>query len=948
MDPLTALSVAASVVQFVDFTFKVLSDAHQLYENGELSVHEQTSKVAHDLASFSRQLRKSIRDQNSTAALTENELELDLLCRECASLSSELITKLENLKPPARGHPWESVGHALKSMWSRKDLNEVEVKLSKYRDAMNSRLLGSLRERVDRILKEQALQNLAISNNTEKLITHTEKLVASALLDIHGALARNMQEQSAILNSLSARMQAPKISDTQDPITTDILKRSQDIARNDEEAKVFLSIQYEEAQRHKRIADLITKSLRYEKLDERFETVTEAHRKTFEWILQPRQNDGEVIWSDFVQWLREGDDLFWITGKPGSGKTTLMKFIYENPATEEHLRVWAKDTPLYVSGFFFWWAGTEKQKSQEGLLRTLLYSLLRQMPILVPYVFPSQWAAQYASETGLKKISYLDVHQKWSLGVLKKGFQRLITQREIPMKLCLFIDGLDEYEGRETDIADLFKDVVLSPQVKVCVSSRPQVAFESAFDNRPRIRMQDLTSQDIQLYLEDQLVHDGLMENLSRQEPEACAKLVEEIGQAAQGVFLWVELVVKSLLNGLSNQDRIEDLLKRLKALPRGLAAFYEHIVINIDNIYQEEASRLYQLMAVTLERPDDWYPAQKLSLVSMYLSTHQEELNDREFVKAFQDKDFVLRRCKETDIFLRTRCGGLLELEHGLGSTKILPSLRVTYIHRTVMEYLEERAIRRQLLDRTRGTGQQDFDPNLAVVKALCFQFSLNSSLWIWLGDPIKASVLTHARRVDQNKNIPESDLVRIFDDICPALRWESMIPIAIQGCMTRYLREKLKESNLITGSQTQRPLLDIALVPTPESERFIRPEVITLLLSFGAKPNRKFEGQSPWQRGLSYLVTNHERLSVATLQFWTEIIRVMLENGANPLTECQGPERFDRRGKTKKTMSLGNLWTAEEVIRRVYSNSGESLRLQALLKDKSRSEKKSKCHQQ
>jgi hypothetical protein len=164
-------------------------------------------------------------------------------------------------------------------------------------------LICLLRERVDRVLKEQSLQTLGINKNMEKL-------VASALLDIHAALARNMQEQSVILNSLAARRQAPKISDTQDPVTSGILNRSRGVAKNDDEAGIFLSIQYEEARQHRRIADSITNSLRYEKLDERFETVTEAHQKTFEWILQPRQNGGEVIWSDFVQWLREGDDLF--------------------------------------------------------------------------------------------------------------------------------------------------------------------------------------------------------------------------------------------------------------------------------------------------------------------------------------------------------------------------------------------------------------------------------------------------------------------------------------------------------------------------------------------------------------------------------------------------------------------------------------------------------------
>lgn len=106
------------------------------------------------------------------------------------------------------------------------------------------------------------------------------------------------------------------------------------------------------------------------------------------------------------------------------------------------------------------------------------------------------------------------------------------------MKLCLFIDGLDEYDGRESDIANLFHDLVLSPQVKVCVSSRPHVPFEFAFKDRPKLRMEDLTRTDIQLYIEDQLVQDQMMQKLSIEEPIACTKLVQEIGEAAQGVFL--------------------------------------------------------------------------------------------------------------------------------------------------------------------------------------------------------------------------------------------------------------------------------------------------------------------------------------------------------------------------------------------------------------------------
>lgn len=459
-------------------------------------------------------------------------------------------------------------------------------------------------------------------------------------------------------------------------------------------------------------------------------------------------------------------------------------------------------------------------------------------------------------------------------------------------------------------------------------------------------------SRDIQLYIKERLVHDNLMKDLSAHEPVLCTTLTQEIGQAAQYVFLWVELVVKSLLNGLSNQDRIEDLLRRLRAMPRGLEAFYENIVINVDNIYQEEASRLHQLMAVTLERPDDWKPAQQLSLVSVFLAIHQEELEGRIFMTAFENKSFVLAKCKETDIFLRTRCGGLLELQYKIGSTEVSPSLKVSYIHRSVMEYLEERAIRRELLDRTVGAGpagRQAFIPDLAILKDFCFQSRLPTSRQDWFNSPAQDHIITYARRVDQNKTVPEAEWVRLFDTFCPKFEVKSMLPIAVQGCMIRYLGAKLSEQEPKHELQSQLPLLNYALVPTPDSQRFIRPEVSILLLSSGGNPNQNFQGQIPWQNALTYLLSHQTQLGSATRQFWIEIVIALLENGANPLAQCQGPEKFAIRGKLNKKVSVGNMWTAKEVLCEVFSGSGPGLdRIETLLRDKSRPEKKSKCSQQ
>ena len=190
-------------------------------------------------------------------------------------------------------------------------------------------------------------------------------------------------------------------------VLDNIRERSSGFATTEKDEKDYFEIQLREAFLRRTIAQRIVNSLQYENISERYEGVSEAHKKTFEWIFEPRDEKSDLdrpYWSDFVKWLREGDGIYWINGKAGSGKSTLMKYIYDNPKTQEHLQVWAGQTPLHIARFFFWWRGTAIQKSQDGLLRSLLHDVLHQMPELIPYVLPSQWAAQYAAETSRTKL----------------------------------------------------------------------------------------------------------------------------------------------------------------------------------------------------------------------------------------------------------------------------------------------------------------------------------------------------------------------------------------------------------------------------------------------------------------------------------------------------------------------------------------------------------------
>jgi ATPase subunit of ABC transporter with duplicated ATPase domains len=112
----------------------------------------------------------------------------------------------------------------------------------------------------------------------------------------------------------------------------------------------------------------IRKSLAFPDMRGRFEAVETAHYDTFRWIFEasPEQqsNDTSLITDPednnqgfddrpdnnqvireagdlFITWLESGSGIFHISGKLGSGKSTLMKFLCEHPDTKEKLIEWA-------------------------------------------------------------------------------------------------------------------------------------------------------------------------------------------------------------------------------------------------------------------------------------------------------------------------------------------------------------------------------------------------------------------------------------------------------------------------------------------------------------------------------------------------------------------------------------------------------------------------------
>jgi len=73
MDPLTALGLAANIIQFVDFASKLLSTGQELYQSGASAPNLELSLVADDVLLLCTKLKNSSAPYSRPANLTDDD-----------------------------------------------------------------------------------------------------------------------------------------------------------------------------------------------------------------------------------------------------------------------------------------------------------------------------------------------------------------------------------------------------------------------------------------------------------------------------------------------------------------------------------------------------------------------------------------------------------------------------------------------------------------------------------------------------------------------------------------------------------------------------------------------------------------------------------------------------------------------------------------------------------
>jgi molecular chaperone GrpE (heat shock protein) len=146
LDPLTAISLAGNIVQFVDFTAKVISKTRELARSTHGTTQEAYNAeiVIRDLLKLSEQLKDGARAA-SAVPQTDDDKVLEELCNGCISLSERMLKRLEKLKLGEGAGKRRAFLNALKGVWSQKELEGEEAQLAIYRSQLDFRVLTSFK-----------------------------------------------------------------------------------------------------------------------------------------------------------------------------------------------------------------------------------------------------------------------------------------------------------------------------------------------------------------------------------------------------------------------------------------------------------------------------------------------------------------------------------------------------------------------------------------------------------------------------------------------------------------------------------------------------------------------------------------------------------------------------------------------------------------------------------
>jgi hypothetical protein len=141
MDPLTALSIAGNVIQFVDFGCKVFSKGVEIFQSaqGSTVVHDELEDITTDVSIMARKLRASSLQKEGTDSTISG------ICQDCTRMADQILERLARLKTGPKHTQWKSMWMALKQVWSEKEMQDMVRRFMMFKETLEMHILVDMR-----------------------------------------------------------------------------------------------------------------------------------------------------------------------------------------------------------------------------------------------------------------------------------------------------------------------------------------------------------------------------------------------------------------------------------------------------------------------------------------------------------------------------------------------------------------------------------------------------------------------------------------------------------------------------------------------------------------------------------------------------------------------------------------------------------------------------------
>lgn len=376
-------------------------------------------------------------------------------------------------------------------------------------------------------------------------------------------------------------------------------------------------------------------SLAFNEMDTRRQEVKTASTDTCAWAFES---------PDFTTFRKNGG-LLWVKGKPGSGKSTLMREI---------VQLLQHEPPTHtIASFFFHGRGSNMQQSLLGLFRSILHQLSLTLPQLA-----SKLTAIFLDRKS--RMGTVGSSWDWTAAELQEIFSDHLRTASLERRTWIFLDALDEAgETVALELVSLLQDLLpdeahSTPTIRnlgICFSCRhyPIVAENIGLE----ICVEHGNGQDISTFARQQLI--------PRMKETEANELCDFIEQKADGVFLWARLVLDQVLD-LRRSHTVKHIRKQIEEIPAQLEDFYKE---KLEDIRKEEDAQGLRILQWV------YFAARPMTLgdlrIALLLDSKRPEKTLSECLEA---SDFV-----EEDTLLRNV---ILDRTRGLVQVIERPSLKV------------------------------------------------------------------------------------------------------------------------------------------------------------------------------------------------------------------------------------------------------------------------------